>query len=495
MSTLVALVMPIALTPAHATVTPNSASPSLAVQAGATDPMRLKQIGSKVARVQVQWKATRKTTKYLVEAFADIRLKKLIASKRVKGTTAWIGGGKIAENQKLWIRVTTIDRPKKLKSAKIKVYTGVREPAAPTQVAVKPTSPSATLVTWQGAKFATGYTVQFSATPNGDPVYSRHVDGPAESLEVDSLAPAALGLGLEFFVTVKADRLGKTFATSAPVPASLPFPPPPWAPAFNVNVGSYNVLGATYVDGSGRSYWDRLPLLAGAIRDMSADIVAVQEAAWTFRAAYPDRPVRALANAAGMSLASTPGTSTACAVTSNHILYNSGAFSVEACGEDVLTVDSRYPCTSTWALMRHLATGQPVLVVSTHLTVGAGLNDLRLAETNLLIEDIRQHNPADYPVIVAGDFNAAALRFPVTPSTMLANAGLLSTDLVAREVFNGQYGTTHRPAPVNTNGERIDFIFTSPKVMVNQFAVRFAEPSAAQPSDHYPVWASLTVYS
>jgi endonuclease/exonuclease/phosphatase family metal-dependent hydrolase len=504
---LAGLILPIGLQPATAAaparpavqgvagavaVAPGSSS---GARKAAKDPMRLREAGSKPARIQVAWKATKNTKKYLVEAFADIRLKKLITSKRTKKTTAWIGGGKVKEGQKLWIRVTTIDRPKKLKSAKIKVYTGAKAPAAPKGVTVRATSPSSIHVEWASASRATGYSVQLAATPTGAPVYSKRVEAPARALDLTGIWLPGLGLSPEFFVTVKADRKRQAFATSAAAPAAMPFPAPPWAPAFNVTVGSYNVLGATYSDALDRSYWDRIPFLAGGIRDMGADIVAVQEAAWTLKAGYPDRPVRLLAGAAGMTLALTPGSRLACAATSNHILYNSAVFAVEACGEDSLTVDVDYPCTSTWAVMRHIPTGQPMLVISTHLTVGATLNSLRLQETSRLVQLVAEHNPAGYPVVVAGDFNGAAIRTTTSPPTVMAAAGYIGTDLVAPEVVNGELGTTNESfGGVKRDGTRIDFIFTDPKVAVHSFAVRYAEPAGVQPSDHYPITANLTVY-
>ncbi|MDR1428396.1 MAG: fibronectin type III domain-containing protein, partial [Bifidobacteriaceae bacterium] len=386
----VGLTLPVALAPSQAAAPPNAPAALgdkalSALAAAAKDPMRLRQTGTKVARVHVTWKATRKTTKYLVQAFADIRLKKLITEKRTKKSDAWIGGGDIEENQKLWIRVTTIDRPKKFKSAKIKVYTGTRAPAQPTGVSVRATSPSSIMASWNAASRATGYTVQIAPTPNAAPVVSQHVDAPATAHEITGLVPASYGLGNEFFVTVKADRMKREFATSRPVPASMPFPTPLSAPAFNVAVASYNVLGANYDDALGRSFWDRVGLLGQRIADMGAEIVAVQEAAWTLKQGYRERPVQALASAAGMTLALEPGSNLGCAVTSNHVLYNANVFALETCGEDNLTINPAYPCTATWVVLKHLASGQPMFVVSAHFTVGSGLNELRLAETNLLV--------------------------------------------------------------------------------------------------------------
>jgi endonuclease/exonuclease/phosphatase family metal-dependent hydrolase len=462
----------------------------------AKDPMRLKQVGSKTARVQVSWKKTKKTKKYLVEAFSDARLKNLVTSKRTKKNTAWIGGGTIKENQKLWIRITTIDRPKKLKSAKLRVYTGVRTPAAPADVTVRPTSDTSARVSWTASAYATAYTVQLLPAAGAAPVWEGRVDAPATAMDLVGINQAAWGLPAQFAVAVKAERLGKTSATSALVPAALPFPAPLTAPAFTVGVGSFNVLGVTYDDAQGRSYWDRIPLLAANIQAMGADIVGIQEAAWSIKAGYPMRPVLALGLATGMAVAADPATGEECSTLSDHVLYNATLFAVETCGQEYLGIDAGFRRYVTWVQMRHLATGQGFLFGSTHLSVGGStsVNDLRLTETNLLLESLRVHNPTGLPVILTGDFNATAMQFPVTPSMVLAAGGLASADLVAAEVANTQYGSVHNFTGTNTRGARIDYILASPKVVVHQFSVQYAAPASAQASDHYPVRATVSVY-
>jgi endonuclease/exonuclease/phosphatase family metal-dependent hydrolase len=473
-----------------------AAGATAAAIAAAKDPLRLRQINSKTARVQVQWKATKRTKKYLVEAFSDARLKNLVASKRTKKTNAWIGGGEIRENAKLWIRVTTIDRPKKLKSAKLRVYTGVRAPARPTGVSVRPQSPSTMHVTWDKAKYATGYTVQLQPNPDAAPVLTGYVKAPATTLDLGGIDPAALGLPAQFAVTVRADRHGKAFATSTAVPAAMPFPTPVSGPGLRLEVGSFNVLGVTYNDALGRSYWDRVPLLGAIIQGMGADILGVQEAAWSIKAGYPMRPVAALAAAAGMTIATDPATGAECAAMSDHIFLRPGLFTVEACGEDYLGQDSGFRRYLTWAQLRHVATGQALIAASTHLSVGSSqsVNNQRLAQTNLALEFLGAHNPSALPVILTGDLNATAQQYTTTPAMVLAGAGLASADLVAPTATNAQYGTAHNFKGTNTAGARIDYILASPKVAVHDFRVYYASPAADQPSDHYPVGATLTVY-
>ncbi|MDR1294493.1 MAG: hypothetical protein LBK59_05985, partial [Bifidobacteriaceae bacterium] len=82
-----ALVVPAGV-PATATPSPGVGAAARGTSSSmvtvATDPMRLKEVASKPARVQVSWKKTKKTKKYLVEAFSDARLKNLVTSKRTK---------------------------------------------------------------------------------------------------------------------------------------------------------------------------------------------------------------------------------------------------------------------------------------------------------------------------------------------------------------------------------------------------------------------------
>jgi endonuclease/exonuclease/phosphatase family metal-dependent hydrolase len=475
---------------------PAAAMPAAIAPAAKKDPMRLKVVGTKTARVQVQWKNTKRTKKYLVEAFSDARLKKKVASKRTKKNTAWIGGGKIKENQKLWIRITTIDRPKQLKSAKLRVYTGVRNPSAPSSVSARPMSPTTLRVSWSKAKYATAYIVQLAPAVGATPVWSARVESPTTTLDANDLVPAQLGLPAQFVVTVKSDRMGKTYATSSAIPASLPFPAPPTPPTMTIGVGSFNVLGVTYDDAKGRSYWDRVPLLAGQIQAMGADLIGIQESSWSLRAGYPARPILALGAAVGMSVAADPATGAECSTMSDHVLYTPGLYAVETCGEEYLGIDAGFRRYVTWVQFRHLPTGQGLLFGSTHLSVGSStaVNNLRLTETNLILESLNVHNPQGLPVILTGDFNSTALQFANTPAMVLAAHGLLSADLTAPDAVNAQYGTVHNFTGTNTRGARIDYIFASPKVQVHQFSVQYSAPASDQPSDHYPVRATVSIY-
>ncbi|MDR3203011.1 MAG: hypothetical protein LBT54_07790 [Bifidobacteriaceae bacterium] len=476
-------------------------SAALKVKTKKADPLRLAADSAAAKKVHVDWKSAKNTTKYQVTAATDAKMEHIVYSKRKSVSEAWISGKAIGENAKLYIRVRTLDRPRPVASAKIKARAGVKTPKAPGNVKATPSSASSLSVTWSGSSLATRYWVALAATPTGNPVWQTKAGAGARSKLLTGLAPAELGLGRVFFVRVTADRMGRATTSASPVSAALPFPVPGGAAAFAANVGSYNVLREQDEDAKGRTFYERVGLLAARISDL--DIVGVQETTYAVRDGA--RPIFALEEASGLELAriplapgstaAAPAATAVCARHSDHILYRAARFKVVACGEDYLNAYGGFSRYLAWAVMEETASGTQFLMASTHLTAGAGAtrNQVRLNEVALMAKLITQHNPAGYPVIITADLNADAVEFPRTPPVALAASGYLGADVTAPATSRLSAGTYHGFSSAARTANRIDYVMGSAKVVAESFAVRWAAP-ASEPSDHFPVRATLRVY-
>ncbi|GAA3047139.1 endonuclease/exonuclease/phosphatase family protein [Streptomyces glomeratus] len=94
------------------------------------------------------------------------------------------------------------------------------------------------------------------------------------------------------------------------------------------------------------------------------------------------------------------------------------------------------------------------------------------------------------PLVVTGDFNAAAHKNPVYDT--LLGAGLVDTWDTAVE-HTAPYGTFHGYRPPRPYGDRIDWILATPGVTAHWASINTFAPDGRFPSDHLPVQASLTL--
>jgi endonuclease/exonuclease/phosphatase family metal-dependent hydrolase len=94
------------------------------------------------------------------------------------------------------------------------------------------------------------------------------------------------------------------------------------------------------------------------------------------------------------------------------------------------------------------------------------------------------------PVVMTGDFNAAAHDNPAY-DTLLAT-GLVDTWDAAAE-RGKQYATFHGYKPLTPDGDRIDWILTSPGATVHRASINTFSVNGQFPSDHLPVQATVTL--
>ncbi|MER6357030.1 endonuclease/exonuclease/phosphatase family protein [Streptomyces sp. NPDC001634] len=142
----------------------------------------------------------------------------------------------------------------------------------------------------------------------------------------------------------------------------------------------------------------------------------------------------------------------------------------------------------TWVRFRDLRReGQEFYVLNTHLDNASQYARARAA--GLIAHRISRLDRS-LPLVVTGDFNAAAHKNPVY-DTMLG-AGLVDTWDTAVERTE-LYGTFHGYRPLKPYGDRIDWILATPGVRAHWASVNSFSLDGQFPSDHLPVQASLTL--
>ena len=152
------------------------------------------------------------------------------------------------------------------------------------------------------------------------------------------------------------------------------------------------------------------------------------------------------------------------------------------------TWGAAFPRIVTWVRFRDLADGgREFYVLNTHFDHASQYARERSA--SLLVQRIAQLDRS-LPAVVTGDFNAAAHGNPVYDT--LVGSGLLDTwDAAAHR--SAPYGTFHGYKGLTPNGDRIDWILTTPWVTTHRASVDTFSADGQFPSDHLPVQASLSL--
>ncbi|MPY57047.1 endonuclease/exonuclease/phosphatase family protein [Streptomyces spongiae] len=142
----------------------------------------------------------------------------------------------------------------------------------------------------------------------------------------------------------------------------------------------------------------------------------------------------------------------------------------------------------TWVRFADLADGgREFYALNTHLDSVSQYARERSAK--LIGKTIAGFDPS-LPVIVTGDFNAAAHKNPVYD--LMLDAGLVDAwDKAGTR--SAAYGTHHGYRPPRPEGRRIDWILTTPGVTTHSAAMNTFSIDGMFPSDHLPVQASLTL--
>ncbi|WP_425329029.1 endonuclease/exonuclease/phosphatase family protein [Streptomyces kasugaensis] len=140
----------------------------------------------------------------------------------------------------------------------------------------------------------------------------------------------------------------------------------------------------------------------------------------------------------------------------------------------------------TWVRFRDLHAGGEFYALNTHLDHAHQYARERSAA--LITERLAALDPA-LPRIVTGDFNVAAHRNPVYDAMLGGGTLVDSWDTAARR--SAQYGTFHGYRPLVPDGDRVDWILTSPGVRTRRATINTFAEHGRFPSDHLPVQALL----
>ncbi|PJN35651.1 endonuclease [Streptomyces sp. CB02959] len=145
---------------------------------------------------------------------------------------------------------------------------------------------------------------------------------------------------------------------------------------------------------------------------------------------------------------------------------------------------------ATWVRFRDLREGggsrgsREFYVLNTHLD--HAVQYARERSAALINDRMGALDPA-LPRIVTGDFNVAAHGNPVYEAML--GGGRLVDSWDAADGRSAQYGTFHGYRPLVPDGDRIDWILTSPVVRTRYASINTYSMGGQFPSDHLPVQA------
>lgn len=138
----------------------------------------------------------------------------------------------------------------------------------------------------------------------------------------------------------------------------------------------------------------------------------------------------------------------------------------------------------TYALIKNKRTKRKFWVFNTHFDHVGKL--ARYNSSQLIIQKINSLNTKKYPVVLMGDFNLEAN----SESIQYISNYLHDSKSVTTNAFgpSGTFNDFKFHEPVT---RRIDYIFVSPEIKVNKYAVLSDSKGCKYPSDHLPVYAEI----
>lgn len=138
----------------------------------------------------------------------------------------------------------------------------------------------------------------------------------------------------------------------------------------------------------------------------------------------------------------------------------------------------------TWVRFRDLRVGGEFYALNTHLD---HLHQYSRERSAALITERLGALDSALPRIVTGDFNVTAHNNPVYDAML--DGGALVDSWDTAEERSAQYATFHGYRPLVPDGERIDWILTSPAVRTRRATINTFSEHGQFPSDHLPVQA------
>lgn len=261
----------------------------------------------------------------------------------------------------------------------------------------------------------------------------------------------------------------------------------PAVQAFECSVMTFNVRLGTAKDGP--NAWEhRRDLLVDTIKKAEPDIIGTQECL-DFQAAYM---VSALPEYRWIGLGrQADGTGEMTAV-----LYRKDLLLPVAVSHHWLSETPEVPGSKSWdsSLPRiatrikfiHIESGKPLVAMNTHFDHKGA--EARRESARLLARMARAET---LPMVVMGDFNA--LGGASAPWEALTDGGLLDAWDVATETAGPANTWNGFGVEPITEDRRIDWILVSAGIEVRHCAIMDDQREDRYPSDHFPVFARLTV--
>ncbi len=150
--------------------------------------------------------------------------------------------------------------------------------------------------------------------------------------------------------------------------------------------------------------------------------------------------------------------------------------------------ESSRPRMVTWVLFRDRRTGKRFYAANTHLDNVS--ENARRHGAALIAGRLAAFGPL--PVVLTGDFNSPATAGSEVHRTLVDRAGLRDVWLTA-PVCGPAYATIHNYQALIPDGERDDWILTTPGVVAVAALMNTYRRAGQYPSDHLPIQARLTL--
>jgi endonuclease/exonuclease/phosphatase family metal-dependent hydrolase len=352
------------------------------------------------------------------------------------------------------------------------------------------------VLNWNDAKYATRYYMKILDSLDGDTLESFYTDAPSLTLTNAWFDSYGIESGDMFFFRVQSQRLKGSFeekSSGVNYACARPFDQSGKTKALDLNVASFNILGSASAAGKGKATLaQRVPQIANIAKSHNLDILATQEFS-----AVETSAMDSLKAITGLDVVSDLSTTL-------QVFYNPAKFNV-ATVQSLQLYDSSYDADKDSSRFIKVVlfedinnSGNRFYVVNAHLSNQSWIEyreERRKWEIRKLMGSVQSINSENLPVILMGDLNMSNLEWDKGGCQLLNNNyNLVDSDLAANSKINYQYRSFHNYETRPNDQARIDHIFIDDNFTSNIFSVA-ADAIASYPSDHFMVYAQLSLFN
>jgi endonuclease/exonuclease/phosphatase family metal-dependent hydrolase len=148
------------------------------------------------------------------------------------------------------------------------------------------------------------------------------------------------------------------------------------------------------------------------------------------------------------------------------------------------------PRMVTWIRFADERTGEQFYLLNTHLEAFDAT--ARSKSADLILQRMTEDFDPTLPVLMTGDFNEPARDGRTVYDKLVTDGPMVDTWVTAKE-RTALYATFHGYRPLTPNGDRIDWILSTPEVQTRYAAINIFSKQGQFPSDHLPVQAVVTL--